>query len=669
MPAFKISSEYQPTGDQPRAIDTLVQGLNAGQPSQTLLGVTGSGKTFTMAHVIERTQRPALILAPNKTLAGQLYSEFRELFPDNAVGFFVSYYDYYQPEAYVAQTDTYIAKDSAINDQIDRLRHEATHNLLTRRDVVIVASVSCIYGIGSPDSYTDMSVSIQQGEEAERDELLRRLVTMQYVRNDIAPRRGTFRARGDCIEIFPAYADDRIIRIELFGDEVEQMLEVDVLKGEVLDELKEITIHPASHYVKPKDQIKRAIVTIEEELEQRLDELKRTGKMLEAQRLEMRTNFDLESLLELGSCSGIENYSRHLDGRQVGEPPATLIDYFPDDFIAFLDESHVTVPQIGGMYRGDRARKQSLVTHGFRLLSALDNRPLTYDEYDERVKQVLFVSATPGDYEVDESKGVSAEQIIRPTGLLDPVVDVRPATGQVDDLLGELRAAIDAGGRVLVTCLTKRMAENLSGYYREVGVNVRYLHSEIDTLERHAILRSLRLGEFDVLVGINLLREGLDIPEVTLVGILDADKEGFLRSRRSLIQTIGRAARNVDGRVILYADKETDSIRAALDETGRRREIQQAYNDEHGITPQTIKKNVAELLESVFESDYVTVDISAEGEQAAEEVKGLERARLPEMLEDLRTQMLAAAEALEFEKAAELRDQVKRLEKISLEQG
>jgi excinuclease ABC subunit B len=659
--AFKIHSPFEPTGDQPEAIDRIVAGVESGQRYQTLLGVTGSGKTFTMAHVIAQTGRPALILAPNKTLAGQLFAEFKELMPNNAVGYFVSYYDYYQPEAYIASSDTYIAKDSAINDQIDRLRHAATHELLTRRDVVIIASVSCIYGIGSPFAYTTMSVTIESDGELDRDELLRRLITMQYVRNDYAPKRGSFRARGDIIEIFPAYSDDRIIRVELFGDTVERITEIDALRGMVMDEPTSVTIHPASHYVTPKESLEEAIVTIDEEKVVEVERFQKRGRLLEAQRLEMRTNLDLEMLEELGHTSGIENYSRHLDGRQPGVPPATLLDYFGENFIVFLDESHVSLSQIGGMYRGDRARKKALVEHGFRLPSALDNRPLTADEFEQRIKQVIYVSATPGDEEVNRSGGVSAEQVIRPTGLLDPPVELRPATGQVDDLAGEIRKSVKEGGRVLVTCLTKRMAESLSEYYGDLEIRVRYMHSEIDTLERHAIIRSLRLGEFDVLVGINLLREGLDIPEVTLVGILDADKEGFLRSRRSLIQTIGRASRNVDGRVILYGDKKTDSIKAAMDETTRRREIQDVYNKANGITPTSIKKNIAELLESIYEQDYVTVDISEEAVKPAQSKK--ERERLPEIVSELRDRMYVAASDLKFEEAAELRDQIRRLEK------
>lgn len=661
MNNFLIDSPFEPAGDQPEAIDALVAGVEAGQRYQTLLGVTGSGKTFSMAHVIARTGRPALILAPNKTLAGQLFAEFKELMPNSAVGYFVSYYDYYQPEAYIASSDTYIAKDSAINDQIDRLRHAATHELLTRRDVVIIASVSCIYGIGSPFSYTQMSVRIDADGELDRDELLRRLITMQYVRNDYAPKRGSFRARGDIVEIFPAYADDRIIRVELFGDAVERITEVDALRGEVLSEPRSVVIHPASHYVTPKESLDKAIITIDAEKEIEVAKFEKRGRVLEAQRLEMRTNLDLEMLEELGHTSGIENYSRHLDGRQPGEPPATLLDYFPEDFLMFLDESHVSLSQIGGMYRGDRARKQALVEHGFRLPSALDNRPLQAEEFEQRVKQVIYVSATPGDEELKRSGGITAEQVIRPTGLLDPMVELRPATGQVDDLLGEIRGAVDKGGRVLVTCLTKRMAESLSEYYSDLDLRVRYLHSEVDTLERHAIIRSLRLGEFDILVGINLLREGLDLPEVTLVGILDADKEGFLRSRRSLVQTIGRASRNIDGRVILYGDKKTDSIRAAMEETDRRRTLQEAYNTANNISPKTITKNIAELLESIYERDYVTIDIS-DDTPAAPQSKA-ERERLPKIIEELRQRMHVAAEDLKFEEAAELRDQIRRLEK------
>ncbi|MAB89811.1 MAG: excinuclease ABC subunit B [Planctomycetes bacterium] len=653
----------EPTGDQPAAIAALVEGVNSDKKHQALLGVTGSGKTFTMAKVIEQTQRPTLILAPNKTLAAQLYMEFRELFPDNAVGYFISYYDYYQPEAYVPKSDTYIAKDAAINEQIDRMRHAATHDLLTRRDVIIVASVSCIYGLGSPDSYGGLRVEIKKDAELDRDSLLRDLVKIQYARNDIAPRRSTFRVRGDVVEIFPAYAEDQIIRVEFFGDTVECIDIVDALKGEVIEEQDEIVIFPSSHYVTPKDRLDPAIEAIEFELEARLVELRGRGRLLEAQRLEMRTRLDLELLNEIGHCSGIENYSRHLDGRQPGEPPATLLDYFDDDCLFLIDESHVTVPQVGGMSAGDRSRKNTLIEHGFRLPSAIDNRPLTGDEFMARLNQVVYVSATLAPREIELARGVTAEQVIRPTGLLDPRVEMRPARGQVDDLLGEIRSVVEGGHRVLVTCLTKRMAEDLTTYYRDTGVRVKYLHSDIDSLERTAIIRDLRLGKFDVLVGINLLREGLDIPEVALVAILDADKEGFLRSRGSLIQTIGRAARNASGRCILYADKETDSIQAAVAETTRRRARQKAYNEEHGITPRSITKKIFEGMESIFERDYVTVEIDDVGEGEA----------LPEdpekLLNELREAMFSAAGEQRYEDAAELRDRISDLEERVLRQG
>jgi excinuclease ABC subunit B len=656
---FGIKTEYAPCGDQPEAIAGLVRKLGEGQRYLTLLGVTGSGKTFTVAKVIEETRRPALILAPNKTLAAQLFSEMKELFPDSAVEYFVSYYDYYQPEAYVPASDTYIAKDSNINDHIDRMRHAATYSLLTRRDVIIVASVSCIYGLGSPEAYGEMKVEITKGADQDRDDLLRRLVQIQYSRNDIAPRRGTFRARGDIVEIFPAYADDRIIRVEFFGDTIENVLTLDALKGDVLDEPGSVVIFPSSHYVTSRDRLEAAIRAIEAELEERLAYFRSVGKLLEAQRLEMRTKLDLELLIETGTCPGIENYSRHLDGRGPGEPPATLLDYFPKDFIAFIDESHVTMPQVAGMFRGDRARKQTLVDFGFRLPSAVDNRPLTAEEFDTRVRQLVAVSATPSDLDVERSQGVTAEQVIRPTGLVDPAVEVRPARGQVDDLLGEIRKTVEAGHRVLVTSLTKRMCEDLTTYYRDLGLKVKYLHSDIETLERMAILRSLRLGEFDTLVGVNLLREGLDLPEVALVAILDADKEGFLRSHRSLIQTIGRAARNVDGRVILYAEKQTDSIRAALQETERRRGIQQAYNQKHGITPQTIRKKIAELMETIYEQDYVTVDL----DEADQKTTRMSQPELEAEIRTLRDAMLDAAKEQRYEDAALLRDRVKGLEK------
>ncbi|MAG33780.1 MAG: excinuclease ABC subunit B [Deltaproteobacteria bacterium] len=653
---FEMHTDFEPTGDQPTAIDTLVAGVGRGRRHQTLLGVTGSGKTFTMAKVIERTQRPTLILAPNKLLAAQLYMEFKEFFPDNAVGYFISYYDYYQPEAYVPTSDTYIAKDASINDQIDRMRHAATHDLLTRRDVIIVASVSCIYGLGSPDAYAGLKVEIKSGEDMDRDQLLRELVKIQYARNDIAPRRATFRARGDVVEIFPAYADDRIIRIEFFGDTIETIDIVDALKGEVLEQQDEAVIFPSSHYVTPKDRMDRAIETIRDELEEHLGKLRGRGRLLEAQRLEMRTRLDLELMEELGTCSGIENYSRHLDGRQSGEPAATLLDYFDDDFLLLVDESHVSIPQVGGMSRGDRARKDTLVEHGFRLPSAIDNRPLTGDEFHARIRQAIYVSATPAAFELEKADGITVEQIIRPTGLLDPPVEMRPARGQVDDLLGEVRQVIDTGHRVLVTCLTKRMAEDLTTYYRDVGLRVKYLHSDIDSMERTAIIRDLRLGKFDVLIGINLLREGLDIPEVALVAILDADKEGFLRSRGSLIQTIGRASRNVDGRCILYADRRTRSIDEALAETGRRREKQEAFNAENDITPQTIRKKIQDGMESIFERDYVTVEIDDvdEAEPLPDDPEKL--------LSELREAMYAAAGAQQYEDAAELRDRIAQLE-------
>ena len=660
---FTVVSDFSPAGDQPQAIAEILDGVGVGERDQVLLGVTGSGKTFTMAQVIHEIARPTLILAPNKTLAAQLYGEMTGFFPNNAVEYFVSYYDYYQPEAYVPRSDTYIEKDASVNEQIDRMRHAATHDLLTRRDVIIVASVSCIYGLGSPDSYGGLRVEIKKDAELDRDSLLRDLVKIQYARNDIAPRRSTFRVRGDVVEIFPAYAEDQIIRVEFFGNTVECIDIVDALKGEVIEEQDEIVIFPSSHYVTPKDRLDPAIEAIEFELEARLVELRGRGRLLEAQRLEMRTRLDLELLNEIGHCSGIENYSRHLDGRQPGEPPATLLDYFDDDCLFLIDESHVTVPQVGGMSAGDRSRKNTLIEHGFRLPSAIDNRPLTGDEFMARLNQVVYVSATLAPREIELARGVTAEQVIRPTGLLDPRVEMRPARGQVDDLLGEIRIVVDGGHRVLVTCLTKRMAEDLTTYYRDTGVRVKYLHSDIDSLERTAIIRDLRLGKFDVLVGINLLREGLDIPEVALVAILDADKEGFLRSRGSLIQTIGRAARNASGRCILYADKETDSIQAAVAETTRRRARQKAYNEEHGITPRSITKKIFEGMESIFERDYVTVEIDDVGEGEA----------LPEdpekLLNELREAMFSAAGERRYEDAAELRDRISDLEERVLRQG
>lgn len=656
---FQLAGALEPKGDQPGAIAALLKGLKEGRKGQTLLGVTGSGKTFTMASVIAAAQRPALILAPNKTLAAQLFAEFRELFPQNSVEFFISYYDYFQPEAYVAASDTYIAKDASIDDRIDRMRHAATSSLMLRKDVIIIASVSCIYGIGSPETYGGMRLELRRGAEIERDQLLRRLVQMQYMRNDVAPRRATFRARGDVVEICPAWEEGTLLRVELFGDTIEALDRVDALNGTVLEELDEAVIFPSSHYVTPKERLLPAIAAIEAELEERLAFFNKGGKLLEAQRLEQRTRCDIELLTELGHCSGIENYSRHLDGRGAGEPPATLLDYFPDDFLLFVDEAHITIPQVAGMHRGDRARKQVLVDHGFRLPSAADNRPLTFEEFEQRVHQSVFVSATPGKYELERYGGVSAEQVIRPTGLLDPEVEIRPARGQVDDVLAVSRTVIARGWRVLVTCLTKRMAEDLTTFFREAGLKVKYLHSDIETLERSAIIRDLRLGTFDVLVGINLLREGLDIPEVALVGILDADKEGFLRSRGSLIQTIGRAARNADGRVILYADRETDSIKAALAETARRRVIQADYNAAHGITPRTIMKRIGELPESFYAND-------ADDAPAPAGTAVFSMEAVAAQLNELRSAMYTAASEQRYEEAASLRDEVRQLEARTL---
>ena len=651
--AFELVSELAPKGDQPRAIAELLAGLEAGEKHQCLLGITGSGKTFSIANVIATANRPALVMAPNKTLAAQLYAELKELFPNNAVEYFVSYYDYYQPEAYIPSTDTFIEKDAIINDDIDRMRHAATHSLLSRRDVIIVASVSCIYGIGSAEWYQEMVVELEVGKEILRDRLLRQLVDIQYDRNDVDFHRATFRVRGDVVEVFPAHADKTAIRIEYFGDEIDRISEIDPLRGTVIRPLERYAIYPGSHYVTPEQQRAKAIHSIRAELRERLQELEEAGKLLERQRLEQRTSFDLEMLEQVGHCQGIENYSRHLSGRKAGEPPPTLIDYLPEDFLMILDESHQTVPQIGAMFRGDRARKEVLVAHGFRLPSALDNRPLTFEEWETHVKQAIYVSATPGDYEIDKTQGVVVEQVIRPTGLMDPVIEVRPVRSQVDDLLGEIRLRVERDERVLVTTLTKRMSEDLTEYYGELGVKVRYLHSDVDTLDRIAILRDLRRGEFDVLVGINLLREGLDLPEVSLVAILDADKEGFLRSPRSLIQTIGRAARNVEGRVIMYADRVTAAMQVAIEETGRRREIQAAYNTEHGITPQTVKKAIFDLDPSMGGSDWSTVS-RVEGDD-----EGLP---MEQRLEALRGQMLQAAEELDFERAATLRDEIRRIE-------
>ncbi len=661
---FELVSEYAPKGDQPQAIDALVEGVLRGDAHQTLLGVTGSGKSFSIACAVERLNRPTLVMAPNKTLAAQLYSEFKQLFPHNAIEYFVSYYDYYQPEAYIPSTDTYIEKDSSINDEIDKLRHSTTHALLTRRDVLVVASVSCIYGLGAPETYGSMHAYLEAGMNLPRDELLRRLVDMLYERNDMDFHRGTFRVRGDVVEIFPQYEAERALRIEFFGDEIDAIAEIDPLRGVVVGRPKRAMVYPASHYVATQRILERAIDGIRGELQERIAFFREQEKLLEAQRLEQRTLYDLEMLEELGFCHGVENYSRWLDGRGEGETPFTLYDYFPDDLLVVLDESHVSVPQIGGMYRGDRARKETLVEYGWRLPSALDNRPLRMDEWEERAPQRIYVSATPANYELERCAGVVVEQIIRPTGLVDPRIEVRRAGGQVDDLLGEIRARARAGERVLVTTLTKRMAEELTDYYGELGVRVRYLHSDVKTIERMDIIRELREGVFDVLVGINLLREGLDIPEVSLVAILDADKEGFLRSTRSLIQTIGRAARNVNGSVILYADQETDSIRETVRETNRRRELQEAYNAEHGITPKTIEKRISDLRGSIWEQDYVTVP--APREQGEDAIPAHE---LPALIESLRREMQEAARDLAYERAAELRDRVRELEAERLRVG
>jgi excinuclease ABC subunit B len=650
---FEVVSDFQPAGDQPQAISKLAEGLRSGMPFQTLLGVTGSGKTFTMAKVIEAVQKPTLVLAHNKTLAAQLCNEFRAFFPHNAVHYFVSYYDYYQPEAYVPQSDTYIEKDASINDEIDRLRHAATSALFERRDVVIVASVSCIYGLGSPEDYVAMTFSLKSGEYRDRDHILRRLVGLQYERNDIGFRRGTFRVRGDVIEIIPV-GSESVIRIELFGEEIDRILELDPITGEVLSEPQELSIYPASHFITPEEKLKRAIPAIEAELEERLRELRSQDKLLEAQRLEQRTRYDLEMLLEVGYCQGIENYSRHLSGRGPGETPTTLLDYFPKDYLMMIDESHQTIPQVRAMYHGDRSRKETLVEFGFRLPSALDNRPLTFEEFERHMNQVIFVSATPGPYERERS-GQIVEQVIRPTGLVDPEVVVRPAKGQIDDLLDEIEAVIMRNERVLITTLTKKMAEDLTGYLADAGIKVRYLHSDIETLERIAILRDLRLGTFDVLVGINLLREGLDLPEVSLVAILDADQEGFLRSETSLIQTIGRAARNASGRVVMYADHITDSMQRAIDETNRRRRIQLEYNEKMGITPETIRKavtDIAQELESQVAEDKATYGAKAQPRSLKDVV---------EYIRELEDEMFAAARELNFERAAQLRDEIQEL--------
>ncbi len=661
---FRLKTEFVPKGDQPEAIDALVRGLEEKREHQVLLGVTGSGKTFTVANVIARYGKPTLVMAPNKTLAAQLYNEFKEFFPENAVEYFVSYYDYYQPEAYVPSSDTYIEKDARINEEIDKLRHSATRAILTRPDTIVVASVSCIYNLGKPEDYAALLVPVHVGKELDRDYFLSRLVEIQYQRNDYDFARGAFRVRGDVVEVFPAHEEKQAVRISFFGDEVEKIVEFDPLTGQTFREINDIAIYPSSHYVTQKDQMKRAIEAIRQELKQRLIELKSLNKLVEAQRLEQRTLFDIEMMSEMGFCPGIENYTRHMTGAQPGERPPTLLDYFPTDFLCVADESHVTIPQIGGMYLGDRNRKQVLVEYGFRLPSALDNRPMKFEEFEAFPKPMLYVSATPGPYELKKSGGEVIEQIIRPTGLMDPQIEVRPAGSQVDDLLGEVRKRVEQKERVLVTTLTKRMAEDLTEYYRELNVRVKYLHSDIETLERVEILRDLRLGKFDVLVGINLLREGLDLPEVSLVAILDADKEGFLRSVRSLIQTFGRAARNVNGQVILYADQVTKSMREAIDETNRRREIQKRYNEENHITPETIVRAIHSPMGAMYEADYVDLARAAEPKE-----EYLPPEKVSSMVDQLRKEMFKAAEKLDFEKAAELRDRISNLQKRALLTG
>ena len=648
---FKLHSSFEPTGDQPQAIDKLVEGINKGDKYQTLLGVTGSGKTFTMANIIQKVQKPTLILAHNKTLAGQLYSEFKEFFPENAVEYFVSYYDYYQPEAYMPQTDTYIEKDSAVNDEIDKLRHSATAALFERKDVIIVASVSCIYGLGDPEDYSGLTLSLRPGMQIERDDLLRALIDRQYDRNEIEFKRGKFRVRGDTVEVYPSNENEKAIRIEFFGDEIEKISEIQPLTGQKLGVRNHVLIFPNSHYATSKEKMEKAIGTIEIELEQRIKEFKEEGKLIEAQRIEQRTNFDIEMMRETGFCQGIENYSRHISGRKPGSAPYTLMDYFPKDFLLLIDESHVTIPQVRAMYNGDRARKESLVNYGFRLPSAYDNRPLKFEEWEERINQVIFVSATPADYEKAHSQN-TVEQIIRPTGLLDPKIEVRPSENQVDDLIGRINETVEKGERVLVTTLTKKMAEDLTAYLKELNIKVTYMHSDIDTLERLKILKELRMGKYDVLVGINLLREGLDLPEVSLVAILDADKEGFLRSERSLIQTIGRAARNSEGKVIMYADELTNSMEKAIKETNRRRKIQMAYNEEHGIIPQTIHKAIRDDIKATIV------------EEATEKYNIEEGKTVEEVIEELTMQMLKHAENMEFEQAAEIRDKIKELENM-----
>lgn len=658
---FRLHAPYRPTGDQPQAIENLIKGFRDGNQFQTLLGVTGSGKTFTMANVIQALQRPTLVIAHNKTLAAQLYSEFKEFFPENAVEYFVSYYDYYQPEAYVPSTDTYIEKDSDINDEIDKLRHSATAALSERRDVIIVASVSCIYGLGSPIDYKEMVVSLRPGMERDRDDVIRQLIDMQYTRNDMDFKRGTFRVHGDVLEIFPASSDDRAVRVEFFGDEVDRITEIDALTGEIKEELKHTAVFPASHYVVPHDKLVKAASDIREEAKERVAYFRSRDKLIEAQRIEERTNFDVEMLLETGFCSGIENYSRHLSGLAAGTPPWTLMDYFPDDYIIMVDESHITIPQVRGMYFGDRSRKTTLVDYGFRLPSALDNRPLSFEEFESKINQMLFVSATPSVYESEHELN-RVEQIIRPTGLLDPEVSVRPVQGQIDDLISEVNKETAKHNKVLITTLTKRMAEDLTSYMKEAGIRVRYLHSDIDTLERSQIIRDMRLDVFDVLVGINLLREGLDIPEITLVAILDADKEGFLRSETSLIQTIGRAARNADGRVIMYADTITDSMRKAIDETNRRRSIQQKYNEDHGITPTTIKKAVRDLI-------TISAAAGDSGAKLEKDIESMSNAELEKLIRELNKKMHKAAAELNFEEAAIIRDKITEIRKTIDDNG
>ena len=657
---FRLVSDFEPRGDQPQAIEKLARGVERGHPHQVLLGITGSGKTFTVANLIQAVQRPALVIAHNKTLAAQLYQEFKSLFPENAVEYFVSYYDYYQPEAYIPTTDTYIEKDSAINEEIDKLRHSATRSILSRRDVIVVASVSCIYGIGAPETYLGMALSLEEGMEIQRDTMLRRLVDIQYERNDIDFHRGAFRVRGDVVEIFPAYEEEQAVRVEFLGDRIESLSLVDPLRGKRLGRLRRTDIYPGSHYVTTRDTVKAALASIREELGERLRVLQAQGKLLEAKRLEQRTRFDLEMLEEMGYCQGIENYSRHLTGRKPGEPPPTLMEYLPADALVILDESHVTVPQLVGMFRGDRSRKETLVEYGFRLPSALDNRPLMFEEFERFPQQRLYISATPAEYEIAKARGRVVEQIVRPTGLMDPEIVVRPVTYQVDDLLGEIRKRAERNERVLVTTLTKRMAENLTEYYGSLGVRVKYMHSDVHTLERVVLIRDLRMGKFDVLVGVNLLREGLDIPEVSLVAILDADKEGFLRSERSLIQTSGRASRNVAGQVIMYADRITDAMRACIDETERRRTIQRAFNEAHGITPETIRKSIDSVLASVYEADYVTVPVMEP------RVEYVSVAEVPELIARLREEMKAAARDYEFERAAELRDRIRKLTELEI---